>query len=311
MASFALEHPWALTPAYRAIVANVIARRLAGLEADPADLELAARGRDARPAPPEPRRGPLAILPVYGVLVPRATLFSDVSGVSAVDDLASAVTEAAADRTVDTIVLDVDSPGGNVAGCLEAAAAIREARAVKPVIAVARYTMASAAYWLAAQASEVIASPSARVGSIGVFAIHNDISAALAQLGIARTYVFRGEHKIDGHEAAPLTEEARAELQSTVDRAYEAFTGDVAAGRRVEPARVREGGYGAGRTLPAAEALELGLVDRIATFDATIARLEARTAPPLATVPRLAGAEAVACNATYRALMAAHLGVSL
>lgn len=304
--SFALEHPWALTATHRAIVATILARRAVGLETDP-DVLLALRDRAQTPGP-APRAGAgIAIIPVHGVLVPRASLFSDVSGLTSLDDVAAAVLEAATDPKVSQIVLDVDSPGGSVAGCLECAATIRDVRGSVPVIAHARYLMCSAAYWLASQATEIVASPSAEIGSIGVYAIHDDLSDAYKQLGIVRTYIFRGDHKIDGNEAQPLSDDARAEIDARVERYYAAFVDDVARGRGVTSAAVRAG-FGQGRAVGADDARALGMVDRVATFDALVASLE--TSPPrgrfAAAAPRV-DVDALWANDAYRDICALNL----
>jgi signal peptide peptidase SppA len=176
-------------------------------------------------------------------------------------------------KDVKTIVFDVDSPGGSVAGNAEFAREVLRARTKKPVLAVAQYTMGSAAYQLSAAATEVIAAPSARVGSIGTYAIHDDLSEALAKLGVKRTYISAGEGKVDGNETEPLGAAARARMDATVQEAYDAFVGNVVKGRGVgvTAARVRTE-WGA-HVYGAAEALSLGMIDTIATLDETIARV--------------------------------------
>lgn len=269
--SAVLAHPWALTDEYRAIVANVIARRIAGLGPDPVALEAAQNKR--RESLPQPRRGgTLAVIPVHGVITPRADLMSEASGLVSLEHVAAQVREAAADSTVKTIVLDIDSPGGSVAGCTECAEAVLAAREQKPVVAIAHFTMASAAYWIGAAATEIVAGPSSQVGSIGVFAIHNDISKALEQIGVNRTYISAGKDKLVGKETAPLSERDQSLIQKSVDQTYDRFTADVGRGRKVPASQVRSA-YGQGRTLSADEAIAEGMIDRVESFDDTLARL--------------------------------------
>ena len=182
----------------------------------------------------------------------------------------------AADESVHAIVLDMDSPGGLVEGVTEFATEVRRAQERKPVVAVANYLMASAGYWIGASATEVVAAPSAKVGSIGVFSIHDDFSRAREADGVTRTVISAGKFKAAPSE--PLTDEARAATQALVDDAFNQFVNDVAAGRGVSVAAVRNG-FGEGRTLSAGPAMAAGMIDQIATLDETIARVAAQ--PPL------------------------------
>lgn len=293
--SWAIEQPWAITPAMRGVVAQVLARRLAGQ---------APEAFDPRPAPSAAAPGSVAVLPLHGVLAPRMNLLSDISGGATFEEATSALQQLAADPNVATIVLDWDSPGGSVAGATEFAAALLQARDTKRIISVANHEMCSAAYWTGACASEVIATPSALVGSVGVYCIHEDLSAYLAKEGVALTYVAAGKFKVEGNSSAPLSETAHARLQAIVDAAYAAFVADVAAGRGVSPEAVRTG-FGEGATLTATEALRDGLIDGIATLEATVAR--AATLPPLLRAPAAARSRAAADVAIGREL--AGLGI--
>src|SRR3989304_2445311 len=105
------------------------------------------------------------------------------------------------------------------------------ARVPKPIIAQIQYTGASAAYWLASVATEIIAAPSAQIGSVGVYAAHDDISEAMAKLGVKRTYVSAGSGKVDGNETEPLSEQGLARITLAVEDAYARFVGDVVHGR--------------------------------------------------------------------------------
>jgi ClpP class serine protease len=178
--SFALEHPWALTDTMRGIVAGILTNRLLGHEASDADIQAALVNRKNLP---KPGRGGVAVIPIYGVIAPRMNLMSDMSGGTTFEALTGQLREAMANDQVKTIVFDVDSPGGNAAGASEFAREVMQARTKKPIIAQAQYTMASAAYWPMAGATEIVAAPSAQVGSIGIYAMHNDISKALDDRG--------------------------------------------------------------------------------------------------------------------------------
>jgi signal peptide peptidase SppA len=282
--AFALGHPWALQPDMLPVVAGILARHLAGTPPERAEVEAALVNRKAIPPP---RAGTAAIIPVYGVIAPRVNLLSDMSGGTTFEALTAQLREAVASKDVQTIVLDVDSPGGSVAGSAEFAAEVMRARATKPVIAVAQYTMGSAAYCLASAATQIVAAPSARVGSIGVYAIHNDLSEALKQMGVKRTFVSAGEGKVAGNPAEPLDDAARARMQATVDEAYAAFVGTVVKGRGhgVTADRVRRDWQA--HVYGAPEALALGMIDDVATLDQTLARIAAGdpVAPLAASLP--------------------------
>lgn len=222
------------------------------------------------PAPRAPQKGgAVQVIPIVGAIAPRSreSWFGSVAGMDSVRDR---LRRAAAAPDVASIVLDIDSPGGTVAGTAETAAAVAEAAAIKPVIAVANTLAASAAYWIGSRASEFVASPSAEVGSIGVIGRHVDMSRLEERLGIKTTLVKAGKYKGEMSPFAPLTPDALAALQASADDAYGAFVADVAAGRRVSERRVREG-FGEGRVLGAKAALAEGMIDRIATLDEVVA----------------------------------------
>src|SRR5687767_6332321 len=177
-----------------------------------------------------------------------------------------------ADEKAGKILLDVNSTGGSVAGVTEFASQVMAARAKKPIIAHARYTMASAALWIGAAATKVIGSPSARIGSLGAYAIHDDLSKALESLGVKRTYIASHPAKVQGNETTPLTDEGRAEIQAVVDQAAARFRLDVARGRSTTVENVKAK-FGEGKMFSADDAAEIGLIDEVATFDQTISRL--------------------------------------
>jgi signal peptide peptidase SppA len=268
--SFALEHPWAITPAMLHLIAGTLARRIAGEDVDPAQVAaaLVARANRVPTASSEPT---VALIPIYGVIAPRMNLFSDMSGGATFEGLTAQLHEALAIPSIKTIVFDIDSPGGNVAGATEFAREVMEARTQVRVIAQANHLMASAAYWVASAATEIVASPSALVGSVGVYTIHNDISGALAKLGVKRDVIAAGKYKAEGIDGGPLSIEAREHVTSLIDASYDRFIGDVAKGRGVKPSAVRQG-YGEGRVLNADQARAAAMVDRIATLPETLKR---------------------------------------
>ncbi|MEL6980646.1 MAG: S49 family peptidase [Pseudomonadota bacterium] len=237
-------------------------------------------GMEQQPRPAPRRDGAVAVLPLIGSIMPRADAVSESSGAVSLARWGQRFRELADDPRVSAIVLEVDSPGGAVDLVPETAAMIRAARREdRPIIAVASTTAASAAYWIASAADELVVTPSGEVGSIGVYMMHRDLSAALEAEGVAVTLISEGPRKIEGHPFAPLDDVARAALQRQVGEMYARFTADVAKARGVPRARVTadperaERHFGGGRTVGAEEAVRLGMADRVATLDETIERL--------------------------------------
>jgi signal peptide peptidase SppA len=268
--SFAISHPWAVLPEMLSIIAGILAHRIAGVELDQAQIQAALVDRKNLP---QPRVGSVAVLPIYGVLAPRMNMFSRMSGGTSYEQLTTQLRDAVNDKTVRTIVFDVNSPGGSVAGNAEFAAEVMKARAKKPVIAVAQYTMGSAAYQLSAAATEIVASPSAHVGGIGTYGIHDDLSAQLEKLGVKRTFISAGEGKVDGNDSEPLSESGQARIQALVNQAYDQFVATVVNGRGKGMTADRVTKDWKAHVYGAAEAQALGMIDRVATLDDTLLRV--------------------------------------
>lgn len=271
-----LSRPWAIKKdsVEWAAVIEVLARRQAGNEFSDEEIEqrLQAAGprRAAVPVSDQDERV-IAVLPIHGVLMPRANLMMEYSGGTSVAQLSAAFAEAINDDRVAGIVFDVDSPGGLVDGIPEFGEQIRAARGSKPMVAVADTMAASAAFWLGSQAEEFSVTPSGEVGSIGVFSAHDDMSKFYEEMGVDRTFITYGENKAQGNEFEPLSDHARERMQTTVDYFGRMFDDAVAAGRGVKPSVVRET-FGQGDMFPAQEALDLGMVDRIETLTDAIRR---------------------------------------
>jgi signal peptide peptidase SppA len=173
------------------------------------------------------------------------------------------VRRALADPSVKTIDLVIDSPGGSVLGLPETADVIHAANRVKPVRAHVVGIAASAAYWLASQASTVSLTPSGEVGSVGVLDLHVGISDALKQSGVEVTAVVSSPQKIERAPFSVLSDEARQHMQHGVDRWYADFLSAIRRGRgaRVSP----NGNYGGGRMLSSKAALASGVIDFVGT----------------------------------------------
>lgn len=188
--------------------------------------------------------------------------------------LAQTISALGNDPQIGMIVLNVDSPGGVVTGVQEAADAIYAARQNKPIVALVNPLCASAAYWLASQANEIVSVPSGDIGSVGVFILHAECSGMLEQQGVKPTFIFAKDspYKVDGNAYEPLSDTAREEFQTGVDEVMADFVKAIARGRGVPASKVISD-FGKGRTLDARKAKAAGMIDRIATANVALARL--------------------------------------
>jgi len=202
----------------------------------------------------------IAIIPVSGTLINR---FGGSYGwVTGYNFIRSQVLLASQDDDVVGIVLDVNSYGGEAAGCFECSDSIYELRSTKPIIAVIDSNAYSAGYALASGASKIILTPSGGAGSIGVVAMHVDMSKALADWGLKVTFIHSGDHKVDGNPYEPLPDDVKADLQAGIDKSRNAFVALVARNRGLDAKVVFDT---EARCYRAEDALALGLIDAIAS----------------------------------------------
>ncbi len=293
---------WSMLPGKLADICVILGDRSRGLEATADELAAFAGGR-----PPAASQSEMvAVLPLRGIIAHRAGMLEESSGGTSTEGFAAMYRQVMADSSIAAVVLDVDSPGGAVTGLHELATEMLALKGSKKVVAVANGTMASAAYWLASAADEIVAIPSANVGSIGVASIYLDDSKAREQDGIAVEVFTSGANKLDVLGLGPLSEDARARVQARVDEAGGWFRSDVAKGRGVSVAEVRAK-YGEGAVFGAKEAKAAGMIDRIDTMEGTLSRLagKAREGAMRAeadALPALAAAVAVEDDTRARRL---------
>jgi signal peptide peptidase SppA len=212
--------------------------------------------------------GGVARIPVSGTLLKRVPGWMrwfgfDVTGYA---DIEEDVKAAAGDETVKEICLVISSPGGQVAGVHEAAEAIAAARGKKTVTAEVQDLCASAAYWLASQASKISAGPNAQVGSIGVYSVYVDSSKAAEDEGFKVHVVSSGPHKGAGVPGAKITPEQLAGFQAVIDGMAKNFKDAVERGRGRARKDVDE--WATGQVWLAAEARAMGLIDQVTTTNA-------------------------------------------
>jgi signal peptide peptidase SppA len=173
----------------------------------------------------------IAVIEIAGTLVHRGAWIGQSSGLTSYEGIAAQLQAAVADPSVRGIALDIDSFGGEVAGAFDLADRIRAARVQKPVHAFVAEHALSAGYVLASQADRIILPRTGAVGSIGVVALHTDMSGALDQKGIAVTLIHAGSHKIDANPYQPLPEAVHNQMQRELEVVRFLFAETVAAGR--------------------------------------------------------------------------------
>jgi signal peptide peptidase SppA len=173
----------------------------------------------------------IAVIEIAGTLVHRGAWIGQSSGLTSYEGIAAQLQAALADPGVRGIALDIDSFGGEVAGAFDLADRIRAARAQKPVQAFVAEHALSAGYVLASQADRIILPRTGAVGSIGVVALHTDMSGALDQKGIDVTLIHAGSHKIDANPYQPLPQAVHDQMQRELEVVRFLFAETVAAGR--------------------------------------------------------------------------------
>jgi signal peptide peptidase SppA len=217
-----------------------------------------------------------AVVGVVGALSNRYSFENACAGILSYEQISMQIRAAMADPDVHSILLDLDSPGGEATGMFRLAQIVREARKSKRVVAFVDDMAASAGYGIASQADEIVVSPTSIVGSIGVVLVHLDRSEELEKRGVKPTLIHAGAHKVDGNPFGPLSDAVKADLQAEVMTFYEQFVATVAEGRPgLKPDAIK--GTEA-RTFIGEAALAAGLADRIASIDEVLGDLRVKNA---------------------------------
>ena len=264
------------------VIAYVLAQRLGlDLEAPELGLEVVARPEplasrfvgaraktdDGQGLPFMRTEAGVGIVTVTGSMVNRGAWIGASSGLTSYEGIAAQLRAAAGDSKTKSIVIDENTGGGEATGAFELATLVREINASKPVTAFVNGIAASAGYLIASGAGRIVSIPSGLTGSIGVVMMHADYSRALDRAGITPTFIHSGARKVDGNAYAPLDADTKARLQASVDSMRDDFVAAVGAGRGARfPAKAARDTEAA--VFDGKEALALGLVDELATFDA-------------------------------------------
>ncbi len=285
---------WAMREKALVTLLNIAARRNEPIEAVEAQL-----GKELDNTHAMTVRDGVATIFVTGPLFRYANLFTAISGASSYAMLALDFNVALADQTVKSIVLNVNSPGGEVDGCNELADMIFAARGKKPIVAYVGGEACSAGYWIATAADRIVADETAIVGSIGVCASVVDTTKWQESQGIEERMIVSSNAPKKNLGANGITEESVSALLATLNGLESVFHQKVARNRNVSVKRVRaEFGRGAVFVAGASpdgepSGLDAGLVDSIGSYESVIAELTAgavqsREAPGPLFVPKTA-----------------------
>lgn len=216
--------------------------------------------------------GRVAVMPVFGTLSQRVGALERSSGGISTEEIGATLDGLVNDKQVRSIIMLFDSPGGSVTGVKELGDKIRAAREKKTIEGVADPLAASAALWLIAQTSHVSVSASGMIGSHGVISAHEDLSVMEEKMGIKTTLITSSPYKGEANPFAPLSQEAKAEIQSKVMHFHSMFTEALAKGRNMTENRI-EKTFGQGRMLTPEQAKDVGMVDRIGGLTEALRRL--------------------------------------
>lgn len=208
----------------------------------------------------------IAVLPIVGSLVRRGSWLDAECGMMSYGLITNAVTEILMDSGVRGLMLEFDSGGGEANGCFDCADFIRSASEAtgKPVWTHVNEIMCSAAYALGSSGEQIWTARTGEIGSIGVLGAHVDVTERDKMEGVKWTYIYSGEHKVDGFPHTPLTEGAHARIQADCDHLYEMFLDLVSQNRGMTAEEIRATNADIYR---GSLAVDAGLADEVGTLD--------------------------------------------
>ena len=266
LSSLVFNKPLMVTQDYAETIAVVLSDRL---NLDVEGLQIKSDAKDQRVA--TTNKG-VAVIPIVGSMSHRATGIEAMSGMTSYTTLQKQFEAAFNDPNVGSILMDIDSPGGSVAGAFDFRDYLMSKKGTKPVYALARDAMCSAAYLIGSTADKVYATQTARVGSIGVVAMHTDASGKMEKEGLKPTFISAGKFKTAGNPYEKLEGEKLKYLQDSVDESYDMFINAVADARGIDKKAIRDT---EARVYGGKKAVEIGLADGIRTYESVLAEMSA------------------------------------
>lgn len=267
LSSLVFNRPLMVTQDYAETIAVVLSDRL---DLDVEGLQIKSEAKDQREASTTAKG--IAVIPIIGSMSHRATGIEAMSGMTSYSTLQKQFEAAFNDPNVGSILMDIDSPGGSVAGAFDFRDYLMSKKGTKPVYALARDAMCSAAYLIGSTADKVYATQTARVGSIGVVAMHTDASGKMEKDGLKPTFISAGKFKTAGNPYEKLEGEKLKYLQDSVDESYDMFINAVADARGIDKKVIRDT---EARVYGGKKAVEIGLADGIRTYESVLAEMSA------------------------------------
>lgn len=213
------------------------------------------------------KAGKVGVVPLRGVVGKSLAPIDRMTGAVDLDEFTTDLELMESDPEVEVVLVDISSPGGTVTGVEEAAAML--ARMSKPTVAFTDTEAASAAYWIGSAADRFVATPSATVGSIGVYMAIPDFSEAFKQAGVSMQVIKAGKLKGAGIEGTSLTDEQKADLQAQVDELHADFKAAVLTKRKMVSDEDMQGQVFTGKTA-ARKGMVTGLVGSMSELIATL-----------------------------------------
>lgn len=273
-----LNNPWAITPEMYQEIREIYFTHLRGEKIDIKGVE----EKMGKPLQKQDQgydvMNGVAIIPIDGPIAKRMNLLTQVSGGVSTQLLERDFITALKDNSINSIILNIDSPGGTIDGVQELSTLIHQNRGKKPMLAYSDGMMASAAYWIGSAADKIyISGDTTRVGSIGVVMSHTDISKQEEKMGIKTTEIYSGKYKRIASEYEPLSKEGKEYLQDITDYLYSVFVNDVARNRGVSEEDALK--MADGKLFIGKQAIRTGLVDGISTLAGLIDRYGPANSP--------------------------------
>ncbi|WP_274369717.1 S49 family peptidase [Morganella morganii] len=212
----------------------------------------------------------IAVIPVYGTLVQKLGTLRPYSGMTGYDGIRRVFLTAINDPEVKGICLDIDSPGGEVAGCFDLVDLIYAERGKKPIHAILSENAFSAAYAIASAADRIYVPRTGGVGSVGVIVIHCDWSQHIKDDGLKVSIITYGDRKAESTPYKELSSEAKAAIQHDVDEMGRLFVSTVSRNRGLSETVIRNT---QAACYLAAEGVQMGLADVVASPDVAFQEL--------------------------------------
>ena len=262
------DHRWAITESALSNIVKIIESEISPEKAR--EMLHSKQGRDLPGTERVTVRNDVAVIDVFGPIFPRANIITEYSGATALGLLAKDFNTSLEDPQIKGIVLNVDSPGGEVGGISEFANMVFDARDKKPIYAYGFNMVCSAAYWIGSAAGKLIISDTAMVGSIGVATVWRDTRSKDKSQGVVHHEIVSSVSP--NKRPDPATDAGKAEILKELDALATVFVNTVAKNRNVSTEQVLSD-FGKGGVLIGQAAVDAGMADGIGSLESVIAKI--------------------------------------